>query len=275
MRRRQRVILAFLSVAVSIAVVMGLLLAGSASEGPVARALHAVASLVGRAENRVAMKLRGPGRADSLAWLARYRDDRTALAQPDTLLFGAYDDRMPGTLDGVLELERALSTPMALVQTYSAWGDKPEQEFPDCVTQAVHAIGSIPVITWEPWLTDFENSKHPTLPLRTERDRNGLKAIANGQYDFYIDRWAAAAAAQEYPILVRFAHEMNDPYRYPWGPQNNQPQDFIAAWRHVVDRSRAAGARGRGLRAAPRLPLQVQRRMHTGRGGVDRRRERP
>ena len=35
---------------------------------------------------------------------------------------------------------------------------------------------------------------------------------------------------------------MNDPYRYPWGPQNNQPQDFIAAWRHVVDRFRMAGA---------------------------------
>jgi beta-mannanase len=35
---------------------------------------------------------------------------------------------------------------------------------------------------------------------------------------------------------------MNDPYRYPWGPQNNEPQHFIAAWRRVVDRFRAAGA---------------------------------
>ena len=27
---------------------------------------------------------------------------------------------------------------------------------------------------------------------------------------------------------------MNDPYRYPWGPQNgNRPEDFIAAWKHV------------------------------------------
>jgi beta-mannanase len=35
---------------------------------------------------------------------------------------------------------------------------------------------------------------------------------------------------------------MNDPYRYPWGPQNNETADFLDAWRHVVDRFRAAGA---------------------------------
>ena len=26
---------------------------------------------------------------------------------------------------------------------------------------------------------------------------------------------------------------MNDPYRYPWGPQNNSPVDFVKAWKHV------------------------------------------
>jgi len=34
----------------------------------------------------------------------------------------------------------------------------------------------------------------------------------------------------------------NDPYRYPWGPQYNKPEDYIAAWKHVVDRFRKAGA---------------------------------
>ena len=36
---------------------------------------------------------------------------------------------------------------------------------------------------------------------------------------------------------------MNDPYRYPWGPQNNDPADYIAAWRHVVNRFRANGVK--------------------------------
>jgi beta-mannanase len=35
---------------------------------------------------------------------------------------------------------------------------------------------------------------------------------------------------------------MNDPYRYPWGPQNNTKEEYIAAWRHVVTRFREAGA---------------------------------
>jgi beta-mannanase len=98
------------------------------------------------------------------------------------------------------------------------------------------------MVTWEPWLTDFENAQHPHLPLRADRDRHGLADVARGGYDVYIDTWAAAAAEFARPILVRFGHEMNDPYRYPWGPQNNTKEDFIAAWRHVVERFRQAGA---------------------------------
>jgi len=44
------------------------------------------------------------------------------------------------------------------------------------------------------------------------------------------------------PLFLRFAHEMNDPYRYPWGPQNNDPADYVAAWRHLVTRFRLARA---------------------------------
>lgn len=36
---------------------------------------------------------------------------------------------------------------------------------------------------------------------------------------------------------------MNDPYRYPWGPQNNAQEDFIAAWKHIRERFNKAGAR--------------------------------
>jgi beta-mannanase len=43
-------------------------------------------------------------------------------------------------------------------------------------------------------------------------------------------------------VFVRFGHEMNDPYRYPWGPQNNTREEYIAAWQHVVERMRGDGA---------------------------------
>jgi hypothetical protein len=158
------------------------------------------------------------------------------------VLLGAYDGGLPGTLQGVVELEKAVGTTLPLVQLYTAWGDRPEQRFPLRTVEAVWELGSVPVVTWEPWLTDFESRLHPHLPLRQQRDRGGLAAIARGDYDFYVDAWAAEAAKWGKPLFLRFGHEMNDPYRYSWGPQNNRPEDFVAAWRHVVERFRAAGA---------------------------------
>jgi beta-mannanase len=80
------------------------------------------------------------------------------------------------------------------------------------------------------------------LPLPAARDAQGLGRVAAGDYDAYLDAWGRDAAAHGAPLLVRFAHEMNDAYRYPWGPQHNTKEEFIAAWRHVVARVRAAGA---------------------------------
>jgi beta-mannanase len=42
---------------------------------------------------------------------------------------------------------------------------------------------------------------------------------------------------------MRVGHEMNDPYRYPWGPQNNTAKDFKAAWRHIFNVFKAVGAK--------------------------------
>jgi len=74
------------------------------------------------------------------------------------------------------------------------------------------------------------------------RDKGGLTDIANGVYDFYIKEWADNAKKVKGPILLRVAHEMNDPYRYPWGPQNNTAKDFIAAWKHIHDVFKKEGA---------------------------------
>lgn len=242
MKRRYRIMIsAFIAVA-SVGLVALLILLGTATEGPLGSALESVGDAVRSAESRVARRLRGPGRAESMKWLEPMRVDTDALRSPERVLLGAYDDGLPGTLGGVLELEDALGVPLPLIQIYSAWGDRADQRFPRRIADAIAEIGSVPVITWEPWLTDFENSLHPDIPLRDQRERGGLADIAAGTYDFYIDAWAEDAIRFGRPVLVRFAHEMNDSYRYPWGPQNNRPEDFIAAWRHVVQRFRDAGA---------------------------------
>ena len=103
------------------------------------------------------------------------------LRNPDRILPGAYDDRIPNTLDGILKLEQALDITMPLVQVYAAWGDRPDQRFPRRIVQAIWDLGSVPVVTWEPWLTDFQNLLHPHIPLVEERDRGGMAAIARGR----------------------------------------------------------------------------------------------
>jgi hypothetical protein len=228
--------------ATSVGLVALLVWLGSASVGPLGGILELAGAGVGRIEARLVHRVRGPGRAATMPWLSEMRSHPARLRQPDRLLIGAYDSALPGTLDGVLRLENKLGTALPLIHVYTAWGDRADQRFPLRLLQAVHDLGSIPVVTWEPWLVDFENRLHPHLPLRDGRDRGGLAAIAAGVYDFYIDSWARDAARYRRPLMLRFAHEMNDPYRYPWGPHNNDVADFIAAWRRVVARFRSAGA---------------------------------
>jgi hypothetical protein len=150
------------------------------------------------------------------------------------VLLGAYDGGEPATLEGIDRLEQRIGVTLPLIQLYTAWGDTPDEQFPGRVAAAIRDFGSVPLISWEPWLTDFESALHPNIALRDVRENHGMAAVARGEYDFYIDAWAVDAARFGHPIFVRLGHEMNDPYRYPWGPQNgNRPDDFIAAWRHV------------------------------------------
>ena len=214
----------------------------SSSEGPLETMLERVAAGVASIEHHVRTRVTGAGRSRQLAWFEPYRAAPDRLRHPSDVLLGAFDSDLPGTIRGVVELERSLDTIVPLVQIYTAWGDRPEHAFPVRPLTMIWTMGSVPVVTWEPWLSVFDSGRHPHLPLREQRDRGGLAAVARGDYDFYVDRWAADAARWGRPMFIRFAHEMNDPYRYPWGPQNNTKEDFIAAWHHVVDRFARAGA---------------------------------
>jgi hypothetical protein len=161
--------------------------------------------------------------------------DAAVLRNPPRMLWGAYDGALPDSFAGIAALESRTGQPFAIVSFYQAWGDRPDEaEFPLRAVSTIDRLGSIPMITWEPWVKDFDEALRPNLPKPAEREYASLAAIARGDYDFYITRWATAAAQYRKPLYLRFAHEMNDPYRYPWGPQNgNRPDDFIAAWKHV------------------------------------------
>ena len=244
MRTVYRLMLAGAALVSSIAAISLLTWFSSSSEGPLTAGFNLLGASVGSLEHRVRQDLGGGlGRSGELAWFSPYRTDGSRLRQPDAFLVGVYDSSLPESLDGVVKFERTIGRTLPLVHIYVAWGDKPEARFPLPLATAIGDMGSVPVITWEPWLIDFENTLHPKLPLRGDRDRHGMAAVARGDYDFYVDLWAADAARFGKPLFLRFGHEMNDPYRYPWGPQNNSKEEYIAAWQHVWERFQKAGAR--------------------------------
>jgi hypothetical protein len=177
---------------------------------------------------------RQSSRSEYLAPLQPTLSSVNALRAPTTMLYGIYDGGFPNTFAGMEQLETQLDYKFPIISFYSAWGDKPTQQFPIRMAETVQRMGSVPMITWEPWVVDFDERLRKNLPPVAEREYASLASIAKGDYDFYIVPWAKAAADFKGPMFIRFAHEMNDPYRYPWGPQNgNRPEDFVAAWRHV------------------------------------------
>jgi hypothetical protein len=195
---------------------------------------HDVAQRFSDAEGTALQSARHSSRGEYLAPLRPTLSSPAALRNPPTMLFGAYDGGFPNTFAGLEKLEGQLGYRFPLISFYVAWGDKPNQKFPTRMVETVDRMGSVPVITWEPWVVDFDQSLRKNMAPTSEREYASLAAIAHGEYDFYVVAFAKAAAAHHKPIFIRFAHEMNDPYRYPWGPQNgNRPTDFIAAWRHV------------------------------------------
>ncbi len=230
-----RFIIVLTALAVGILLVASLSYVGNESSGPVEDFLSKVKSVVSNLEEDYILKKRVTSRSAELIWLKPMQEHAEKMKNPEKLLLGAFDNQVISTLQPIIIFEDSLDTVFPLIHIYSAWGSKREQRFPKDEVESIVMLGSIPVITWEPWLNDFTEDDIPGLPEIEERDKNGLKSIASGLYDSYLKEWALDAKAQEITLLIRLGHEMNDPYRYPWGPQNNESQDFIDAWKHVVE----------------------------------------
>lgn len=230
-------------VAILFGVVIYLLLiyAGERSKGPLEDFMAAINTTVSKIERSI---LGGETkRQEKLEWFKQYRNNVSLLNAPDTVFFGAYDDRTLNSFQPIIALEDSLDFTLPVIQIYTAWGSKASQNFPMLNVQAIYDLGSVPMITWEPWLNDFNPKQFPFVDKERNINEGGLKAIAEGKFDAYIDEWARQAKKFRQPFFLRYGHEMNDPYRYPWGPQNNAPEDYVNAWQYLVDRFDSLGAK--------------------------------
>ncbi len=232
-KRTHRIVYTLMALAAGILLVFLLTYAGKQAKGPLGNLLSQAGDAVTRAENQLIIQSRSERRIDHLSWAKEFQTNPGALINSGVVNFGAYDNLAKESYESIINLEDSLNLHFPFIHIYTAWGSKAEEEFPVTQVQAIHSMGSIPVITWEPWLSDFDAEKFPGLRSPEKRDKGGLADIARGLYDAYILEWAAQAKKQGKTILVRMGHEMNDPYRYPWGPHNNKPAEFVAAWKHV------------------------------------------
>ena len=133
----------------------------------------------------------------------------------------------PSKIDGYATLTGAVPH---IVMWYQAW----ESEFGSFEPRAADAVrsrGAMPIISWEPWIG---KTNDPTWALST---------IVGGSHDRYIHEWTRAVAAWGHPIYVRLMYEMNG-YWTAWGTgvNGNTTEEYVRAWRHIVDIARAEGA---------------------------------
>lgn len=108
-----------------------------------------------------------------------------------------------------------------------------KHDFPTQDATYAASRGAALMVSWEPWDWTVTSQNQPTYSLDN---------ITAGTFDPYITKFAKAAAATARPVFIRFAAEMNgDWHVWSTGANGNGPGDYIAAYRHVVNVSRAAG----------------------------------
>jgi len=241
-KRTKRLIFIVIAFLLGLILVFLLSMAGNESKGPIQNVLNKVEQSMLNIEDRYILKKRNKQRRQQLAAFIPISKDINALKNPKGILLGASDEIQNESFEAIINLEDSLKTTFPLIHIYNAWGSKAKEQFPEIAVKTIIELGSVPVITWEPWLSDFDVEDYPGIPLPDKREKGCLAAIANGTYDKYIIEWATAVKNINDPIYIRLAHEMNDPYRYPWGPQNNSPEDFKAAWIHVRTLFKSVGA---------------------------------
>ena len=161
---------------------------------------------------------------------------KAALLRPAKRYYGVFTPQAPFVMSEINQLAAATGKTPSSVTFFAGW-DQPFRADP--ILNAWRR-GMLPIVSWES--RPNKTSMSPGTDNAVD-PRYRLSKIIAGDFDRYLDRWAAAVKALGLPIGLRFDHEMNGTW-FPWSEQTNgnRPGEFVRAWRHVHDRFAAAGA---------------------------------
>ena len=132
---------------------------------------------------------------------------------------GVYAPPVPNSYAGVTSFTRTTGVTPDVVMYYSGW----QEPFQASFAKAVAKHGAVPLVQIEPTGVS-------------------LAAVAAGRYDGYLTSYADAVVSYGNAVILSFGHEMNGSW-YSWGYRHSSAAEFVAAWRHIVNLFRIAGAR--------------------------------
>jgi Glycosyl hydrolase family 26 len=153
--------------------------------------------------------------------------------QSASVYYGVHVPGQLSDLSALTTIENDAQKNVSIVLWYQGWGlTDGTQNFEPSWMNNVRNHGSIPLVTWEPWL----------YTKGVNQPKFALHNIINGNFDSYITKWAKASKAWGHPYFLRFAEEMNGNW-FPWSEQvnGNKPGQYIKAWKHVYNIFNNAG----------------------------------
>ena len=127
-----------------------------------------------------------------------------------------------GVYDPLGEFDQDIG--LKLRHVYVSWASFDVAKLKNSLTR-LESNGFEVLLTIEPW---------PTKGAAGEL----LPSILSGEYDSVIDQIATVLSGLQGPVYVSWGHEMDQDLteRYPWSGSN--PDQFVSAYRYVVDRFR-------------------------------------
>ncbi len=136
------------------------------------------------------------------------------------------------SVDAVSAVSNKLKTRFDIVSIYQSWGPESINKFPMELLSKIRKAGSIPMITWEPYSHNFPEFKNDK---GLSADWKVFNAILKGRFDSYIMAYANKIRGFGEPVMIRFAHEMDNP-NYPWSfyGGGNTPEEFVLAHQYIV-----------------------------------------